>query len=95
MSLDLNMNISSSKPVIREAQSMQNDGGGGNLGYMAQGENEEKKQQQYADVSIFNKAETDSFSFEKDFKVPEKEEEFSIIQMLKDFVQKIIKVFVK
>jgi hypothetical protein len=94
MSLDLNMNISSSKPVIREAQSMQNDGGGGNLGYMAQGENEEKKQQ-YADVSIFNKAETDSFSFEKDFKVPEKEEEISIIKMIKDFIKKIIKVFVK
>lgn len=95
MSLDLNMNISSSKPVIRETQSMQNDGGGGNLGYMAQGENEEKKQQQYADVSIFKKTEPDTFSFEKDAEAIETEEDFSISKMIKDLINKILKIFKK
>ena len=45
-------NISSSKPVIREAANMQNDGGAGNLGYMMQGEREDKKQKQ--NESIFS-----------------------------------------
>jgi hypothetical protein len=30
------------RPIIQESQNMQNNGGGGNLGYMSQGENEEE-----------------------------------------------------
>ena len=37
------VNVLSTKPVIREAASMQNDGGAGNLGYMQQGESEQEE----------------------------------------------------
>lgn len=79
--------IASSKPVVREAASMQNDGGGGNLGYMQQGENrEEEKRKQCFDESIFSKKnEFDSFVFEKDLEGFE-DEGFSIAK----FVAKII-----
>ena len=62
------VNVLSAKPIIREAASMQNDGGGGNLGYMQQGEGrEEEKKKQTFDESIFSKKnEFDSFVFEKD-----------------------------
>lgn len=92
--MSFDMNISTSKPVIREAQSMHNDGGGGNLGYMSQGEKEdEEKQRQYFDESIFNKKpEIDTFSFENDYKQLEKEENFSILKLIKDLIKKIFKV---
>ena len=42
--MSFDVNVLSTKPVIKAAASMQNDGGAGNLGYMAQGEKEEKKE---------------------------------------------------
>ena len=43
--MSFDVNVLSTKPVIKAAASMQNDGGGGNLGYMAQGEKQEKQDQ--------------------------------------------------
>ena len=42
--MSFDVNVLSAKPVIKAAASMQNDGGAGNLGYMAQGEKQQKKQ---------------------------------------------------
>lgn len=52
MGFDVNFN--NNKPIIKEAQSMQNDGGAGNLGYFEQERKNKEK-------SIFQE-ETDSFS---------------------------------
>lgn len=54
MGFDVNFN---NKPIITEAQTMQNDGGAGNLGYFEQGEKEKKAR----DKSIFSE-QTDSFN---------------------------------
>ena len=35
--MSFDVNVLSQKPVIKAAANMQNDGGGGNLGYMSQG----------------------------------------------------------
>ena len=55
------VNVLSTKPVIREAASMQNDGGAGNLGYMQQGESEQEEKKRHFDESIFSKKEKDIF----------------------------------
>ncbi len=62
------VNVLSTKPIIREAASMHNDGGGGNLGYMQQGDSrEEEKKKHSFDESIFSKkTEGDSFILQKD-----------------------------
>lgn len=70
--MSFDVNVLSTKPVIKAAASMQNDGGAGNLGYMAQGEKEEKKERRYLDESIFmKKDEGDIFTFEKEPEMPE------------------------
>ena len=43
--MSFDVNVLSAKPVIKAAASMQNDGGGGNLGYMAQGKHFLERQQ--------------------------------------------------
>lgn len=68
MGFDVNF---SNKPIIKEAQSMQNDGGAGNLGYFEQGEKEKKAK----DKSIFSE-ETDSFK--KSGEPEEVSDDFSI-----------------
>lgn len=40
--MSFDVNVLSAKPVIKPAASMQNDGGGGNLGYMSQGRRQQK-----------------------------------------------------
>ena len=63
---DLNFSLSpTAKPVIREAANMNNDGGGGNLGYMRQRKKDKKNNRQYLDESIFGKKEEDRFMSEK------------------------------
>ena len=47
------VNVLSTKPIIREAASMNNDGGAGNLGYMAQGEKKKEEKKHLQDESIF------------------------------------------
>lgn len=64
--MSFDVNVLSAKPVIKAAASMQNDGGGGNLGYMAQGEKQEKQERKYLDESIFLKDNKgDIFTFDK------------------------------
>lgn len=87
--MSFDVNVLSTKPVIKAAASMQNDGGGGNLGYMAQGGKQEKKERKYLDESIFMKDQPDMFGFEKE---PEMPEEKSFIQTI---VENILKLFKK
>ena len=59
---DLNFSLASGvKPMIREAASMNNDGGGGNLGYMQQRKKDKKDRRQKLDESIFNSISVDTF----------------------------------
>ncbi|AOR38617.1 hypothetical protein BHV42_05100 [Candidatus Melainabacteria bacterium MEL.A1] len=86
--MSFDVNVLSAKPVIKAAASMQNDGGGGNLGYMAQGEKQEKQERKYLDESIFLKDNKgDIFTFDKE---PEMPEEKSIIEKIVDAIKKII-----
>jgi len=91
MGFDVNFN---NKPVIREAQSMQNDGGGGNLGYFEQGHEKDKNK----DVSVFPDGHgeiADSFQHEGEaFDTDEDDFSFAkliaqIILAIKDFFRKI------
>lgn len=87
--MSFDVNVLSSKPVIKPAASMQNDGGGGNLGYMSQGrKKKEEKERKYLDESIFlNKDEGDIFGFNKSLELPK---EKSIVDKIVEFVKKII-----
>ncbi len=93
--MSFDMNIASNRPVIREAQSMQNDGGGGNLGYMSQGEKEEKKKNPFGDDSIFMKKEQhDIIDFSKDIEMPE-EESFSLAKWIAKIIYQIKQILKK
>lgn len=87
--MSFDVNVLSTKPVIKAAASMQNDGGGGNLGYMAQGGKREKQERKYLDESIFLKDQPDMFSFDKE---PEMPEEKPFIQTV---IENILKLFKK
>ena len=83
--------IPSVKPVIREAANMNNDGGGGNLGYMQQREKDEKEKKNkfVSDESIFSKKnEPDLFVSPKEIEIPD-EYKFN----LKNVLAKIIGFF--
>ncbi len=91
--MSFDVNVLSVKPVIREAANMNNDGGGGNLGYMQQGQKEEKEKQHKLDESIFGKKEEDIFVSKKDLEGFE--EGFSIIKAIESLIEKIAKIFAK
>ncbi len=76
------------KPVIREAASMNNDGGGGNLGYMQRGNDEKEKKNKFiSDESIFGKKdETDLFVGEKEIEIPD-EYKFNLKNLLIKFIR--------
>ena len=87
--MSFDVNVLSSKPVIKAAASMQNDGGGGNLGYMGRGRKKDsRKEKQYLDNSIFNSKDDDIFGFDKDLKMPE---EKSFLTKLIDKIVSLIK----
>ena len=86
------VNVLSTKPVIREAASMQNDGGAGNLGYM-QGESEQEEKKRHFDESIFSKKEKDIFISEKDLKFEEPEESFSLAKLIAQIILAVKKFF--
>ena len=87
--MSFDVNVLSSKPVIKAAASMQNDGGAGNLGYMAQGRKKEEKEKKYFDESIFLKQnEADVFGYDKE---PELPTEKSIIERIIEFVKNLLK----
>lgn len=56
-----NINRPSNRPQITEAQSMMNNGGAGNTGYMAQGKKKKKKDEDEFDPSILEGGTEDSF----------------------------------
>ena len=91
MSLNFNNNISSSKPVIREAATMNNDGGGGNLGYMFQGRREDEDKKYSLDASIFAQ-EKDVFGA-RQYTVPE--ESFSLARLIAQVILAVKSLFVK
>ncbi len=92
--MSFDVNVLSTKPVIKAAASMQNDGGAGNLGYMAQGEKEEKKEKKYLEESIFiKKDESDVFGFDKEPELPD--EPFSLAKFIAEIIYNIKKLFIK
>lgn len=76
------------KPVIREAASMSNDGGGGNLGYMQRGQDEKEKKNKYlSDESIFGKKDnSDVFVGEGEIEIPD-EYKFNFKNVFKKLIQ--------
>ncbi|MDR1168991.1 MAG: hypothetical protein LBK53_08930 [Heliobacteriaceae bacterium] len=91
MSLNFTNNIASSKPVIREAANMQNDGGGGNLGYMMQGRREDEERKHNLDKSIFAQ-EKDVFGA-RELDMPE--EGFSLAKFVAQVILAVKSLFVK
>lgn len=61
-----NINGPSNRPQITEAQSMMNNGGAGNTGYMAQGKKKKKKDESEFDPSILEDGAEDSFQRSQD-----------------------------
>jgi hypothetical protein len=88
MSMNFTSNIASGKPVIREAANMGNDGGGGNLGYMMQGENQ-KRGSKKDDTSIFT-LERDTFGAKP---LPPINEPFSIARLIAEIILAIKSLF--
>ena len=88
---DLNFSLASGvKPMIRETANMNNDGGGGNLGYMQQQKKDKKERQYQLDQSIFgNKDAVDVFGSGKNIEFVDDE------GTLLDFVGKILGKIVK
>lgn len=92
--MSFDVNVLSTKPVIKAAASMQNDGGGGNLGYMAQGRKKENKEKKYLEENIFMQAQgKDIFDFDKEPEMPE--ENFSITKLISDIIKSIKNLFIK
>ena len=89
--MSFDVNVLSTKPVIKAAASMNNDGGGGNLGYMAQGRKKEEKERNYLDERIFLKNnEADIFGFDKELEMPESK--FSISAIIANIIITVKKV---
>ena len=88
--MSFDVNVLSTKPIIKAAANMQNDGGsGGNLGYMEQGEGEKEKKQQQFNESIFAKRpEYDIVDFKKDIPFPENEQS-PILKLVVKVIQKL------
>lgn len=90
--MSFDVNVLSAKPVIKAAASMQNDGGGGNLGYMSQGRKRKEEEKKYLDENIFmKKQEDDIFSFDKEPEMPE--EDFSLAKLITGLVDAVKKIF--
>ena len=89
--MSFDVNVLSTKPVIKAAASMNNDGGGGNLGYMAQGRKKEKDRK-YLDESIFLKNQSDDiFGLDKEPELPE-DSLFAIIARIIKNIKNILRI---
>lgn len=89
--MSFDVNVLSSKPVIKAAANMQNDGGGGNLGYMSQGRKEQEEKRE--EINIFaQKPQIDTFSMSGKLELPE-EEEFDIAKFIAEIILKIKNLF--
>jgi hypothetical protein len=91
--MSFDVNVLSAKPVIKAASSMQNDGGGGNLGYMSQGRKKDGEKK-YLDEGIFMKTQgEDIFNFDKEPEMPE--DDFSLTKMISQIMLFIKNLFIK
>ena len=88
--MSFDANVLSVKPVIRETANMNNDGGGGNLGYMQRGKQDEEKEKKFfSDESIFDKKnEKDIFVSRKEIEIPD-EYKFNLKKVLLKLIAKI------
>lgn len=92
--MSFDVNVLSSKPVIKAAANMQNDGGsGGNLGYMMQREHREKKDPQYESV-FAKRPEYDVIDLQKDIYWAE-DEKLSFAKFVEQVVKAVLKIFGK
>ena len=93
--MSFDVNVLSTKPVIKAAASMQNDGGGGNLGYMSQGRKKEKEEEKkYLDENIFMKKQgEDLFTFDKEPDMPE--DDFSLSKIIAEIILFFKQIFIK
>lgn len=90
--MSFDVNVLSTKPVIKAAASMNNDGGGENLGYMAQGKRKEDKERKYLDESIFMKGNgEDIFGMTKEPDMPD--EKFSLAKLVAEIIDNIKNLF--
>ena len=95
--MSFDVNVLSTKPVIKPAASMQNDGGGGNLGYMFQGRRQGDDEQKNVfemnnGVDTFGKDNKIAFSID-DYQVSFMDLLMDILESIKNFVDKIKSVF--
>lgn len=88
--MSFDANVLSVKPVIRETANMNNDGGGGNLGYMQRGKQDDEKEKKFfSDESIFDKKnEKDIFVSRKEIEIPD-EYKFNLKKILLKLIAKI------
>ncbi len=86
--MSFNINPPDNKPIIREAQNMQNDGGGGNLGYMQQGAKGEEYKEEAAPVQ-FESVE-DKFIKEGE-QEPELPKEPGLIERIINFIKNLFR----
>ena len=85
--MSFDVNVLSSKPIIKAAASMQNDGGGGNLGYMSQGRQEQEGKKE--EINIFaQKPDFDTFILKEDLESPE-DVEFTLIGFITEVLHSI------
>lgn len=91
--MSFDANILSSQPVIKAAANMQNDGGAGNLGYMARGRKKNRKENK----NLFDENILDSFGsssmFEKEIEV--EDVKFSLIEFFKELFDAFINSFLR
>ncbi len=87
--MSFDVNVLSSKPVIKAAANMQNDGGGGNLGYMSQGR---KEQENREEINIFaQKPQIDTFTMSG--KLEPAKEDFDISKWIAEIIVKVRSFF--
>ena len=88
--MSFDVNVLRQKPVIQAAANMQNDGGGGNLGYMAQGQG--KKHEDEINIFMTKPEETDVFVSLNNIEISH-DEKFDLVEWVKGIIAKIIMVF--
>ncbi len=89
--MSFDVNVLSSKPVIKAAANMQNDGGAGNLGYMSQGRREHEEK--HEELNIFaQKPEVDTFTMSGKLPLTD-DDEFDLKKWLTDIIYRIKKLW--
>ncbi len=89
--MSFDVNVLSSKPIIKAAANMQNDGGGGNLGYMSQGRQEQEEKRE--EINIFaQKPDFDTFVLKEDLEKLE-DVDFTLLGFITEVFHSIRSLF--